>query len=212
MNFMANGLYWNLLLKGLCSTVLIAVSSIILGTILGYLVFLMTRSRKRWVQRAAYWYKYIVRGLPVLILLLFIFYVIFSGGNGYIAAIAAFAINYSNFASANIQSSVEAVGRDQVEAAHALGFTRLQTIRYITAPQAIRIALPTVKYNAVSLLKSTSVVGYVATPDLTQATQAIRTASGETLTPLIIATVIYFILAWLLCKGLDQLVKATNRK
>lgn len=203
--------YLPLILNGLLATVFISLSSILFGTMIGYVVFAMGRHRKRWVRQVAYWYRYIVRGMPLMVLLLLIFFVVLSGGNGFLAAILAFSINYSNFASANIQSSVDAVGRDQIEAAHALGLTRFQTIRYIIAPQAMRIALPTFKYNAVSLLKSTAVVGYIAITDLTQATQTIRTQEGESFLPLMVATIIYFALAWLICKLLDSIVKTTSK-
>ena len=205
------GEYSPLMLKGLGSTVAITLLSLLVGTILGGVVYAMGFNRRRWVREVAKWHKIIVRGTPVMVLLLLVFYVILQGGNGYVAAVAAFGINFSNFACSVIQTSVSAVGREQVDAARALGLTNIQTLRYVIAPQAIRTAMPPFKYNAVALLKSTAVVGYVALPDLTQATQTIRESSGETLLPLICVTLVYFVLAWLLCKLLDFIVKATDR-
>ena len=133
------------------------------------------------------------------------------GKGGMVAAVIAFALNFSNFACAIIQSSIDSVEKGQIEAGQSLGLTRLQILRYIVAPQALSNALPAYKFQAVSLVKSTSVVGYVAILDLTQATEVIRAGTGMSLLPLIVVTAIYFLLAWLLNKLLDLLVKTTNQ-
>ena len=154
----------------------------------------------------------LLRGsLVSLVLLLFFFYVVLSGGNGIFAAVAAFSINFSNLACTLLQTSIDSVGRDQIEAGRALGFNKMQNIRYIVAPQALKNALPTFKYQAVAMVKSTSIVGYVAITDLTKATEAIRSASNLSFIPLLLVTAIYFILAWLLCKLLDYIAVKTTR-
>ena len=181
-----------------------------LGTLIGLFIYLMSVDDHSWVKKVAQYYRIIVRGTPMLVLLLFIFYVFFAKGNGMIAAVLAFAINFSNFAVAIIQSSIDAVGREQIEAGRALGLTNMQNLRYVVLPQAVRYAMPAYKFQAVGLLKSTSIVGYVAVQDLTQATQAIRNGTGQSLLPLLAVTVIYFILAWLLVKLLDKSVGMLN--
>lgn len=200
---------WPLLLMGVGYTIAITLLSLLFGTMLGILVYALGRSRHRWVREVVRWHKVIVRGTPLMVLLLFIFFVIFSGGNGFIAAVAAFAINFSNFACSVVQTSTEAVGRDQVDAARALGLTNMQTLRYVVAPQAMKVAMPPFKYNAVALLKGTAVVGYVALPDLTQAAQTI--GKDEMFVPLLTVTIVYFMLAWLLNMLLDYIVKKTNK-
>ena len=87
-----------------------------------------------------------------------------------------------------------------------LGFSKWQTMRYIVLPQALRIGMPAFKFQAVATMKGTSVVGYVAIQDLTLATQAIRNGVGQDLLPLLITTLIYFLLAWLLNKLLDYVL------
>ena len=202
---------WMLIVNGLWSTVVITILSLFIGTLLGGLIYLMTLSHSKGLRQFAATYRYIVRGTPLLVLLLFFFYVILSGGNGIVAAVAAFAVNFSNLACALIQSSLDSVGVDQMEAGRALGFSKMQCLHYIVAPQALKNALPAYKFQAVSMVKSTSIVGYVAILDLAGATEAIRNDAQISFVPLLLVTIIYFILAWLLCKGLDFVVRKTTR-
>lgn len=202
---------WLLLLQGLWATVVITLLSLAFGTLLGGCVYFATRNRRHWLRNVAKWYRVIVRGTPLMVLLLLFYYVVLRGSGGIWAAIIAFSLNFSNFACSIIQSSIDSVGRGQVEAGRALGLNRIQILRYIIAPQALRNALPAYKFQAVSLVKGTSVVGYVAIVDLAQATEAIRTGTGMSLLPLVVVTAIYFMLAWMLNKLLDTLVKSASQ-
>lgn len=202
---------WMLVANGLWTTVLITLLSLLFGTLLGGCVYAMSLSRRHWVRRMAQGYRFVVRGTPLLVLLLFFFYAVLAGGCAIVAAVAAFSVNFSSLACSLIQSSIESVGRDQIEAGRALGFTNLQNLRYVVVPQALKNALPAFKFQAVSMLKGTSVVGYVAITDLTRASEAIRSASGHSFVSLLMVTIIYFILAWLLCKLLDYFAVRTSR-
>lgn len=202
---------WMLIVKGLWATVIITLLSLALGTLLGGGIYMMTLSRRSWVRKTAQYYRLIVRGIPLLVLLLFFFYVVLSGGNGILAAVIAFGINFSNLTCTLFQSSIETVGKDQIEAGRALGFTNLQNWLYIVRPQALKNALPAYKYQAVSMVKSTSIVGYVAVTDLALATENIRSATGQSFLPLLLITILYFILAWLLTKLLDYIAYKTTR-
>ena len=200
-----------LIVKGLWATVIITLLSLALGTLLGGGIYMMTLSRRSWVRKTAQYYRLIVRGIPLLVLLLFFFYVVLSGGNGILAAVIAFGISFYNLTCTLFQSSIETVGKDQIEAGRALGFTNLQNWLYIVRPQALKNALPAYKYQAVSMVKSTSIVGYVAVTDLALATENIRSATGQSFLPLLLITILYFILAWLLTKLLDYIVYKTTR-
>ncbi len=202
---------WMLIFNGLWATVVITLLSLLFGTLLGGVVYFLSIGRKSWMRRIATVWRFIVRGTPLLVLLLFFFYVVLSGGNGLLAAVVAFSINFSNLACSLIQSSVESVGPGQVEAGRALGFNNWQTLRYIVLPQALHNALPAYRFQAVSMVKSTSIVGYVAIQDLTHAFESIRQSTSQSLLPLIIVTIIYFILAWLLNKLLDYIAAKTSR-
>ncbi|MBQ3734298.1 MAG: ABC transporter permease subunit [Bacteroidales bacterium] len=136
-------------------------------------------------------------------LILIVFYLLFGGHCPILAASIAIGLIFANFVAGNLQSSIDAVGRGQMEAGLMLGFSKLQTMRYIVLPQALRIGMPAFKFQAVATVKGTSVVGYVAIQDLTLAAQTIRTSTGQDLLPLLVTTLIYFLLAWLLNKLLD---------
>ena len=219
MNDILNKLYaifvadahWMLLLQGLLATEAITLLSLAAGTLLGGVVYLGTRSQHTWLRTLTGWYRVIVRGTPVMVLLLTLYYVVLQGDGGMFAAIVAFSLNFSNFACGIMQSSIDSVGKGQIEAGRALGLNRMQILRYIVAPQALRNAMPAYKFQAVTLVKGTSVVGYVSILDLTQATQAIRTGTGMSLLPLVAVTAIYFLLAWLMNKMLDSIVKTASR-
>ena len=203
--------HWLLLLQGLWATVVITLLSLVFGTLLGGCVYFATCNRRHWLRTVAKWYRVIVRGTPIMVLLLLFYYVVLQGTGGILAAVIAFALIFSNFACCVIQSSIDSVGRGQIEAGRALGLNRMQILRYIIAPQALSNALPAYKFQAVTLVKGTSVVGYVAILDLTQATEAIRTGTGMSLLPLVVVTAIYFLLAWLLNKLLDTIVKSASQ-
>lgn len=203
--------HWMLILKGLGATVVITVLALVLGTLLGIGIYAMSLNRRRWVRETSKVYRTIMRGTPVLILLLVVFYVVMGGHNGILAAVLAFALNFSTLAFALIQSSIASVGTGQIDAGRALGLTQWQNLRYVVIPQAIKNALPAFKFQATGLSKSTSVVGYVAIQDITKAAEAIRTDSGQEFLPLLIVTIIYFILTWAINKGLDHIAKSFNR-
>lgn len=202
---------WMLIVHGLCLTVVITLLSLFFGTLLGAGVYWMSLSRRRWVSQVASAWRYVVRGIPLLVLLIFFFYVVFSGGCGVFAAVVAFSINFSNLACTLFETSMDAVGRDQVEAGRALGFNNLQNLRYVVLPQALKNFLPTYKYQAVSMVKSTSIVGYVAVKDLLQSIEVIRSSSHQSFLPLLLVTAIYFLLARLLCLLLDYIAVKTTR-
>jgi polar amino acid transport system substrate-binding protein len=136
----------------------------------------------------------------MLVLLLIMFYVILakSGLNPTTVAVIAFALNFASGASGVYGTSLDAIPRGQTEAGLALGFTRLQTFTHIVLPQALKRGLPLYKSQCIALLKGTSIVGYIAIIDLTRAGDIIRGRTFDALVPLLLVTIIYFILAWLL--------------
>jgi polar amino acid transport system substrate-binding protein len=192
-----------LILKGLLATVVISALSLLIGTMVGCGLCALSLNRRHWLQNVSKWWKVVVRGTPVMVLILIVFYLLFGGHCPILAASIAIGLIFANFVAGNLQSSIEAVGRGQMEAGKMLGFSKWQIMRYIVLPQALRIGMPTYKFQAVATVKGTSVVGYVAIQDLTLATQAIRSGTGQDLLPLLFATLIYFLLAWLLNKLLD---------
>ena len=112
-------------------------------------------------------------------------------------AIITFALFFASGASDIYKTSLDAIPHGQTEAGLALGFTRAQTFFHIVLPQAVRRGLPLYKGQCVSLLKGTSIVGYIAIQDLTRAGDIIRSRTFDAVVPLMVITVIYFLLVWL---------------
>lgn len=191
---------WKYITGGLWETLKISFLAILLGSVLGMGLYAMTRSRRGWVRSVAAAYNWFISGIPELVLLLILFYVVFAkvGLAPDLVAVVAFALFFASGASDIYATSLEAVPHGQTEAGLALGFTRMQTFFHIVLPQALRRGLPLYKGQCISLLKGTSIVGYIAIQDLTQASDLIRSRTFDALVPLLVVTVIYFILAWLI--------------
>ena len=195
-----------LIAKGLAATIVISLLAMMIGTLVGWGVYRLSQSPRRWVRKMTQWWKVVVRGTPLVVLLLIVFYLLFGGHCPILAASIAMGLIFSNLVASILQSSIDAVGRGQLEAGLMLGFSRRQAMRHIVLPQALRIGMPAYKFQAVAIVKGTSIVGYVAIQDLTLAAQTIRNGTGNDLLPLLAATLIYFLLAWLLNKLLDYIL------
>ncbi len=204
---------WMLILEGLYYTVLISMLSLLFGTLLSVGICAMRMSKRSWISGMAKYYILLVRGIPILVLLMILFYVIFAklGVSAVTVAIIAFSINFSAFASEIFRSGLEGIDPGQKKAGIAMGFTNFQTFRYIILPQAVKQVLSVFKGEAGGLVKMTSVVGYIAVMDLTKASDIIRSRTFDAFFPLIIITIIYFILTWLLGKALDLLNTSSNK-
>ena len=191
---------WKYIIDGLWETLKISLSAILLGSVLGIGLYVLTRNRRKWVRTAARAYNAFIAGIPELVLLLILFYIVFarSGFPSDLVAIIAFAMYFASGASDIYASSLNAIPHGQTEAGLALGFTRVQTFFHIVLPQALRHGLPLYKGQCISLLKGTSIVGYIAIQDLTRAGDMIRSRTFDAVIPLLIVTVIYFLLVWLI--------------
>ncbi len=191
---------WKMILSGLAVTFVISVFSALLGTVLGFGLCLLRRSRSKIASGITAGLIRIVQGIPVLVLLMVLFYVVFAGSrlSGIVVAIIGFTINFGVYVSEMIRTGNDAVDVGQWEAAFALGFGRVKTFTKIIVPQAARHVLPVYKGEFISMVKMTSVVGYIAVQDLTKATDLIRSRTFEAFFPLILTAVLYFLLAWCL--------------
>lgn len=199
---------WKLITNGLIETVKITLLAILLGTILGVGVCAARRSRRKWLRSAASLYGAFIQGIPTLVLLMIMFYVIFagSGTSASTVAVITFALCFASVAGSIFDTAVSSVPKGQTEAGLSLGFTPLKTFTGIVFPQALRRGLPLYKGECVSLLKSTSIVGYIAIQDLTNASNLIRSRTFDALVPLLLITVIYFVLAWMIRRLLNLLL------
>ncbi len=191
---------WKMILSGLGVTFVIAVCSALFGTILGFGLCLLRRSHNRVISGATAAFIRLIQGIPVLVLLMVLFYVVFARArlDGIVVSIIGFSINFAVYVSEMIRTGINAVDPGQWEAASAMGFGRCKTFTKIIAPQAARHVLPVYKGEFISMVKMTSVVGYIAVQDLTKVTDLIRSRTFEAFFPLILTAVLYFLLAWCL--------------
>lgn len=198
---------YKLILDGILTTLIITVSSLIFGTLFGFILFFISRKLKQVVKKIIDGIAYVISGLPVVVLLMIMFYIIFSKStlSGTIISIIAFTLIIGNTVYGLLKTGVDAIDKGQFEGAYALGYTESQTMMKFIIPQALRIVMPTYKNEIVSLIKSSSVVGYVTVQDLTRVSDIIRSRTYDAFFPLIVTAIIYFVLAWLLSKVADKL-------
>lgn len=200
---------WKLITDGLWETVVISFFAIIFGILVGILLCLMRMSQKPFIWKPAKALIDIMQGIPILVFLMIMFYIIFASSHtsARVVAIIAFAINFGAYVSEVFRSGIMSIDKGQTEAGLAMGFGKVQTFSLFIAPQALKKMIPVFKSETISLIKNTSIVGYIAIQDLTKASDIIRSRTFDAFFPLIIVSIIYFILAWLLGKGLDRVSK-----
>lgn len=203
-----------LIINGLIVTVIISIFAAIFGSLLGGLICFMRMSKNKLLSGFASGYISLLRGTPVLVLLMIIYYVVFASVNinPVIVAVIAFGLNFAAYVSEMFRTSIGSVDKGQWEAGIAGGFTKVQTFRNIVMPQALRHVLPVYKGEFISLVKMTSIVGYIAVQDLTKAGDIIRSRTFDAFFPLIMAAVIYLFIAWLLTRALDYVEVSADPK
>ncbi|MBR2075699.1 MAG: ABC transporter permease subunit [Fibrobacter sp.] len=200
---------WKLVTNGIWVTVYISILSALLGTVLGFLICLMRLSKIRIVDAIAITYIRILQGTPSVVLLMILFYVVFArtGIDGVWVAVIGFGMNFGAYVSEMMRTGIEAVDKGQMEAALALGYTKPRAFFKIVLPQAARHFLPVYQGEFISLVKMTSIVGYIAIQDLTKASDIIRSRTYEAFFPLITTAIIYFAIAWFLTRVLTAMQK-----
>ncbi len=205
---------YQLIWDGLKTTVIISIFATLLGTLLGALVCFMRMSKRTLLNLPARVYINILRGMPVLVLLMLIFYVVFASVdiNPVLVAIIAFGMNFAAYVSEIFRTGIEGVGKGQIEAGIAMGFTKIKTFVFIVLPQTVQRILPVFKGEFISLVKMTSIVGYIAVQDLTKASDIIRSRTFDAFFPLIMVAILYFMVAWILMQSLEYLERITDPK
>ena len=205
---------WKLIVEGVGTTLLISASAVIGGSLLGFALYMAARSKQKWLsevaKKVAKVYSTIIAGTPTLVVLMVLFYIIFTSPNmsGAVVAILGFILTFGSFVYDQLALTVSGVDNGQLEAAYALGYSRNQTFFRIILPQAMRMFLPSYSGEIVGLIKATSVVGYIAVNDLTKMGDIIRGNTYEAFFPLIAVAVIYFAITW----GVAGLLGILKRK
>lgn len=188
---------WKLVLDGLEVTVFVSICSGLFGSLMGFGFCMLRRSKKRLISLLTAGFIRLIQGTPIVVLLMILYYIIFGkvDVSAALVAILGFSVNFGVYVSEMMRTGIDAVDKGQIEAAYAIGFTKTRTFWKITFPQAAKHFLPVFKGEFISMIKMTSVVGYIAIQDLTKVSDIIRSRTLEAFFPLIATAVIYFLVA-----------------
>ena len=198
---------WQLFLEGIGNTMLITLLSILFGTALGFLLFMLCRNGSHAANGATRFSLWLVQGTPMVVLLMILYYIIFGSVSisGIAVAVIGFTLTFGAAVFGLIKMGVGTIDRGQYEAAYALGHSNRHTFFRIILPQAIPHVLPAYQGEIVGLIKSTAIVGYIAVQDLTKMGDIVRSRTYEAFFPLIAVTVIYFVLEGLFSLAVSRI-------
>ena len=206
---------WRYLSNGLLLTLEITFFAVLLGVLLGFSVALVREAHRstgkfRLLSTIGGIYLTVIRGTPVVVQLMLIYFGIFASVRipPILVAIIAFGINSGAYQAEIFRSGIEAVPRGQFEAGRSLGFSYRQTMRRIIMPQAIKNVIPTLANEFIVLLKETSVAGYVALADLTKGGDIIRSRTYSPYLPMLVVALIYLCLVMIFSAGVKYLERS----
>ena len=215
LNFV-QGNRWRYLVNGLGTTLVITLLACLLGIAIGVVIAMvrstydktkegarMTLGRRLFGVANGFCRLYltVLRGTPVVVQLMIIYFVIFaSSDNGTLVAALAFGLNSGAYVAEIVRGGIMAIDNGQFEAGRSLGFNYVQTMRFIVIPQVIKNVLPSLANEFIALLKETSVAGYVAVADLTKGADIIRSRTYSPFMPLIAIALIYLALVMFFTK------------
>ena len=189
---------WRYIVGGLGNTLKITLFAVVIGIALGFLVAVIRSTYEKThglklLNFLCRIYLTVIRGTPVLIQLLIIYFVVFGSVkiDKVLVAVMAFGINSGAYVAEIFRSGIMSIDNGQFEAGRSLGFNYRQTMVYIVMPQAFKNALPALGNEFIVLLKETSVAGYIAVQDLTKGADIIRSRTFSAFMPLMAAAMIY---------------------
>ena len=198
-----------MIVKGFGNTLLITLCALLIGIVIGSVIaiakyYAEDNKRLKIVNILCDIYTTAIRGIPVTVLLMIFYFIIFvSDTTGITTAIIAFGINSGAYMAELVRGGINAVDKGQMEAARSLGMSKWQAMRTIIFPQAVKNVLPAIGNECIALLKETSVAGYVTVVDLTRAANLIRTNTNDAVNPLILLALVYLTLVVIMTKLLN---------
>ena len=223
LNFI-DGEKWRYITEGLQTTLTVTFFSVIIGVVLGFIIALIRATYDRTGKKMFRWdgfgdfvlwffnlisklYLTIIRGTPVVVQLLIIYFVIFAAVDidKVVVAVIAFGINSAAYVAEIFRGGIMSIDIGQMEAGRSLGFSYWQTMWHIILPQAFKTVLPTLGNEFIVLLKETSVAGYIALQDLTKGGDIIRSRTYDAFFPLIAVAIIYLIMVMIFTKLVSML-------
>lgn len=229
MNELLNGIYddfyktvifderYKLILEGLKNTILIAIGALIVGILLGSIISIVKYTNKergkfKLLSKIFDIYVNIIRGTPSVLQLMIMYYVIFKTStiDSVIVGIIAFGINSSAYVAEILRSGFDSIDDGQVEAGLSLGLNFRQVLKYIIIPQAIKVSLPSMGNEFVTLIKETAIAGYIGIEDLTKASDIIASRTYDYFFPLVLVALIYLVLTSVISKLLKKMERKLN--
>lgn len=207
-----NGDNWHYIADGLVTTIQITFFAVLVGIVIGFIVGIIRSTydkthRLKILNFICNVYLTVIRGTPVLVQLLIIYYVIFASVriDKVLVAVLAFGINSGAYVAEIFRSGIMSIDNGQFEAGRSLGFNYPQTMWYIIMPQAFKNVLPALVNEMIVLIKETAIIGYIGEQDLTKAAMVIQSRTFDALLPLLAAAVIYLALICLLTFFMNKL-------
>ncbi|AIO38346.1 amino acid ABC transporter permease [Burkholderia sp. AU19243] len=191
------------MVKGALFTLKFAVASMALGLVVGLVVAIMRIGSNRFASGLAQGYVSLMRGTPLLVQMFVVYYGLPDLGitlDPTTAGIFTLTLNAGAYLSESMRGAILGIGRGQWAAAHSLGLTHVQTLRYIVCPQALRLAVPSLGNTLVSLIKDTSLVSVITVTELLRSTQEVIAATFQPLPLYLAAAAIYWVLSTLLTR------------
>ena len=197
---------WRYITDGLKITLLVTVFAVLI-VVLGFLIAIVRTTHDKTgklkiLNAICKVYLTVIRGTPVVVQLMIIYFIIFGSVDisKVVVAIVAFGINSGAYVAEIFRSGIMSIDNGQFEAGRSLGFNYAQTMMYIIMPQAFKNVLPTLCNEFISLLKETSVSGYIALQDLTKGGDIIRSRTYDAFMPLIAVALIYLAMVMIFTK------------
>ena len=198
---------WKYILDGLGVTLRVTFFAVLIGIVLGFLVAVVRSTcdktgKLKILNAICKLYLTVIRGTPVVVQLLIIYFVIFGSMDisKVIVAVMAFGLNSGAYVAEIFRSGIMSVDSGQFETGRSLGFNYAQTMIYIIMPQAFKNVLPALGNEFIVLLKETSVSGYIALQDLTKGGDIIRSRTYDAFMPLIAVALIYLAMVLIFTK------------
>lgn len=218
---------WKIFLKGFINTMVITLAAAAIGILIGVVIAVFRymasqkdpRKKKTFgsvvigvIDRLMAAYVAVIRGTPLAIQLMIMAFIVLRGvSDGMVVAIVAFGLNSGAYVSEVIRAGIQSVDGGQMEAGRSLGLNRVDAMRLIILPQALKNILPALCNEAIAVLKETSIVGLIAVVDLTRASDLVRSRTMQPYFPLLAVALIYFLLVYGLSSGVSKLEKRLAR-
>lgn len=207
-----NMLDWIFIFKGLGITIFLSLASMIVGTILGFIIGTMRTNKFRLIKSLSWGYIYIIRGTPLLMQLFFVYYGLPILLGYSIPAFSTAMIGLTIYASAYIAEIVKAginsVDKGQKEAAQALGMTSIQEFFRIILPQALKVIIPPMVGFFIALIKDSSLVSAIGFMELTRSSKLVIARTFQPFTIYLVVAILYFII----CFGLSKASRSLERR